>query len=90
MRSIETKVVTASAVRRALTPAGDIRSDVAFQHDVNALLSRFEHLQMPWLPLGELHPATPGTPRAPRARKRERSGPLPSASPVTGEAQRRT
>jgi hypothetical protein len=54
---IEIQIVTAGQVRRSLTEAGDIRGDVAFQNDVNALLARFEHLQMPWRSLSDLNPA---------------------------------
>jgi hypothetical protein len=57
MKELEIKIVAAREVRRSLTKAEDIRGDVAFQNDVNALLARFEHLQVPWRSLSDLNPA---------------------------------
>jgi hypothetical protein len=57
MRELEIERVEAGKVRRTLTQASDIRGDVEFQNDVNALLARVEHLQMPWRSLSDLNPA---------------------------------
>jgi len=57
MKELEIEIVAAAEVRRSLTDAGDIRGVVAFQNDVNALLARFEHLQVPWRSLADLNPA---------------------------------
>jgi hypothetical protein len=57
MKELEIQIVAAREVRRSLTKAEDIRGDVAFQNDVNALLARFEHLQVPWRSLSDLNPA---------------------------------
>jgi hypothetical protein len=57
MRELEIERVEAGKVRRTLAQAGDIRGDVEFQNDVNALLARVEHLQMPWRSLSDLNPA---------------------------------
>ena len=42
------EVVSVSQVRRALTVPGDIRSDVAFQNDINRLLARIAQVPMPF------------------------------------------
>ena len=57
MRELEIEILAASEVRRTLTNGRDIRGDVDFQNDVNALLARVEHLQMPWRSLSDLSPA---------------------------------
>jgi hypothetical protein len=57
MRELETEILTASEVRRSLADGRDIQSDIDFQNDVNALLARVEHLQMPWRSLSDLNPA---------------------------------
>jgi hypothetical protein len=49
--------VAAGQVRRSFVDARDIRGEVDFQNDVNALLARVEHLQMPWRSLSDLSPA---------------------------------
>jgi hypothetical protein len=49
--------LAAGEVRRALARASDIRGDVEFQNDVNALLARVEHLQMPWRSLSDVSPS---------------------------------
>ena len=40
MNEPQVKIVTAAEARRALTEEGDIRSEVAFQNDINTLLAR--------------------------------------------------
>jgi len=57
MKELEIEIVAAGEVRRTLTDARDIRADVDFQNDVNALLARVEHLQMPWRSLSDLNPS---------------------------------
>ena len=57
MKELATERLAATQVRRTLTDAHDIRADVEFQNDVNALLARVEHLQMPWRSLADLNPA---------------------------------
>jgi len=57
MKELATERLAASQVRRTLTDARDIRADIEFQNDVNALLARVEHLQMPWRSLADLNPA---------------------------------
>jgi len=61
MKELEVEVVAAGEVRRTLTGAHDLRSDIEFQNDVNALLARVEHLQMPWRSLSDLSPAPLGS-----------------------------
>jgi hypothetical protein len=46
MNNPEVKIVTAAEARRALTD-GDIRSEVAFQNDINTLLARLEERKVP-------------------------------------------
>jgi hypothetical protein len=55
MRKPETdiEIVPAAEARRALTK-GDIRSEVAFQNDINTLLARLEETQLPMQPLIDL------------------------------------
>ena len=50
-------IVAPNEVRRALTAGGDFRGDVAFQHDVNALLARIEQAAIPWRSLAEATPS---------------------------------
>jgi hypothetical protein len=57
MKELETVIVTAGEVRRRLADGRDVRGDVDFQNDVNALLARVEYLQMPWRSLSDLEPA---------------------------------
>ena len=57
MRELDTEILAAGEVRRSLTDGRDIRGDIEFQNDVNALLARVEHLQMPWRSLSDLNPA---------------------------------
>ena len=38
------EIISIAEARRALTNNGDIRSDVAFQHDVNRLLATLDDL----------------------------------------------
>jgi hypothetical protein len=46
MNHTEVEIVTAGAARRALTN-GDIRSEIAFQNDINTLLARLDEKQPP-------------------------------------------
>src|SRR3954464_10487262 len=48
MREHEVQVVRASEVRRSLTVPGDIRGEIGFQNDINALLARFDDVRVPW------------------------------------------
>ena len=57
MRELEMEILAAGEVRRSLADGGDIRGDVDFQNDVNALLARVEYLQMPWRSASDLSPA---------------------------------
>src|SRR6516225_3385710 len=57
MKELETEILAAREVRRSLADGRDIRGDVDFQNDVNALLARVEYLQMPWRSLSDLEPA---------------------------------
>jgi len=56
-REIGIRVLAATEVRRSLTADGDLRGEVDFQNDVNALLARVEQWQMPWRSLSDLSPA---------------------------------
>jgi hypothetical protein len=51
------EILAAAEVRRSLADGSDIRGDIDFQNDVNALLARVEYLQMPWRSLSDLNPA---------------------------------
>jgi hypothetical protein len=46
MNDPQVRIVTAAEARRALTN-GDIRSEVAFQNDINTLLARLEETKVP-------------------------------------------
>lgn len=48
MKTTDVEVLPAPSVRRSLTTAGDIRSDIAFQNDINGLLARIEEAKQPW------------------------------------------
>jgi hypothetical protein len=67
MRELETKILAAGEVRRSLTDGRDVREDIDFQNDVNALLARVEYLQMPWRSLSDLNPAPLPDPIVPDA-----------------------
>jgi len=58
IRQIGTRVVAAAEVRGALTGKGDLRAEVDYQNDVNALLARVEQWQMPWRSLSDISPPT--------------------------------
>ena len=62
MRELETEILAAGEVRRSMSPKGDLRGDIAFQHDVNALLARVEQWQMPWRSVSDISPAPPPNP----------------------------
>ena len=55
MNDPEVRIVTAAEARRALTN-GDIRSEVAFQNDINTLLARLEETKVPLLALSRPQP----------------------------------
>ena len=57
MNNPEVKIVTAAEARRALTD-GDIRSEVAFQNDINTLLARLEETKVPLKALSRPQPST--------------------------------
>jgi hypothetical protein len=78
------EILASGDVRRALTPEGDLRGDVAFQNDVNALLARVEQLSVPWRALAD---ATPGEP--PRRIVAEET-PLPRVVAAAVTARTRT
>jgi hypothetical protein len=80
---LPTEILTAAEVRGSLTLAGDIRSDVAFQNDVNALLARVEQFQMPWRSLSDLNPAPLESPIV------VDTTPLPVAVPASARGQAR-
>jgi hypothetical protein len=48
MKSADVLVLPAQNVRSSLTTPGDIRSDIAFQNDINNLLARIEEVKLPW------------------------------------------
>ena len=48
MKRRHTEILAARDVRGSFSPAGDIRSDVAFQNDVNSLLARLDRWVLPW------------------------------------------
>lgn len=48
MKIAEVEVLPAQSVRSSLTTPGDIRSDIAFQNDINNLLARIEEAKLPW------------------------------------------
>lgn len=55
MNDPQVRIVTAAEARRALTN-GDIRSEVAFQNDINTLLARLEETKVPLLALSRPQP----------------------------------
>ena len=57
MNDPQVKIVTAAEARRALTD-GDIRSEVAFQNDINTLLARLEETKIPLRALSLPQPST--------------------------------
>jgi hypothetical protein len=77
------EIVASGDVRRSLTREGDLRGDVAFQNDVNALLARVEQMAVPWRALSD---ATPGRPSR---RIVAEATPMPSRT-VEGTAPART
>jgi hypothetical protein len=48
MKIADCLVLPAQNVRSSLTTPGDIRSDIAFQNDINNLLARIEEVKSPW------------------------------------------
>ena len=59
MNDPQVRIVTAAEARRALTK-GDLRSEVAFQNDINTLLARLEETKMPLLALSRPQPGIGG------------------------------
>ena len=57
MNDPQVRIVTAAEARRALTK-GDLRSEVAFQNDINTLLARLEETKVPMLALSHPQPGT--------------------------------
>jgi hypothetical protein len=57
MNDPQVRIVTAAEARRALTN-GDIRSEVAFQNDINTLLARLEEHKVPLQALSRPQPGT--------------------------------
>jgi len=57
MNDPQVRIVTAAEARRALTN-GDIRSEVAFQNDINTLLARLEEHKVPLQALSRPQPTT--------------------------------
>jgi hypothetical protein len=57
MNHPQVRIVTAAEARRALTN-GDIRSEVAFQNDINTLLARLEEHKVPLQALSRPQPTT--------------------------------
>jgi hypothetical protein len=57
MNDPQVRIVTAAEARRALTD-GDIRSEVAFQNDINTLLARLEETKIPLLALSRPQPGS--------------------------------
>jgi len=55
MNDPQVRIVTAAEARRALTNR-DIRSEVAFQNDINTLLARLEETKVPLLALSRPQP----------------------------------
>jgi len=52
MKQREVEIVTAREARRVLT-GGDLKSEVAFQNDINTLLARLDEKQPPLRALSE-------------------------------------
>ncbi|MDB4980263.1 MAG: hypothetical protein JWM82_1015 [Myxococcales bacterium] len=75
---LKIEILASSDVRRALTPQGDLRGDIAFQNDVNALLARVEQMSVPWRALSD------GTPSPPPQRVVADATPLPRLVGVMG------
>jgi hypothetical protein len=50
------RIVAPAEVRQALTSEGDIRSEIAFQNDINRLLAWFEEFPFPLRALAEIEP----------------------------------
>lgn len=59
MNDPQVRIVTAAEARRALTD-GDIRSEVAFQNDINTLLARLEEHKVPLQALSRPQPSARG------------------------------
>jgi hypothetical protein len=62
MNGPKIEIVASVDVRKTLNRAGDVRGDVAFQNDVNALLARFEQMAVPWRALTDERPSEPARP----------------------------
>ena len=55
MKDPDVRIVSAAEARRAITN-GDIRSEVAFQNDINTLLARLEETKVPLRALSRPQP----------------------------------
>jgi hypothetical protein len=57
MKDPEVRIVSAAEARRVITN-GDLRSEVAFQNDINTLLARLEETKIPLRALSLPQPST--------------------------------
>jgi hypothetical protein len=55
MRHLDIRIVPASEARQALT-GGDLKSEIAFQNDINTLLARLEETKVPLRALSRPQP----------------------------------
>ena len=55
MKDPDVRIVSAAEARRAITN-GDLRSEVAFQNDINTLLARLEETKVPLRALSRPQP----------------------------------
>jgi hypothetical protein len=56
MKDPDVRIVSAAEARRVITN-GDLRSEVAFQNDINTLLARLEETKIPLLALSLPQPS---------------------------------
>src|SRR5262245_47138914 len=59
VRVAQMQIMRTADVRRSLTPPGDLKADIAFQNDINALLARFDEVRVPGLPVAGTLPTLP-------------------------------
>jgi len=88
MKTSQTDVISAPSVRRVLTTPGDIRSEIAFQNDINSLIAKVDQLKMPWKATARLVTygvdpklQSPSRPRNTKHPLRVFEGGAPAASP---------
>src|SRR5262249_34843518 len=79
MSQIDIQIIRAADVRRSLTKPGDIRGEIGFQNDINALLARFDEVRVPWQALSGPTPTLPVSVLA--------DPPPPPAAPPPGAAR---